>query len=256
MSLLANIDTILELKLSGRLAHFRKFYTNASSLTYSIPPRTSICGLVGSILELPRDTYYETLSSEKLGVAIALSPKSEFHKQFFTMNYMGDDKCINNASAHKQCRMELLMPASGIELCWYVYLGYSKASDSPLSSLKERLINHNLGYGVYLGQRQFRADIHMMNEYTTDSFQFLNESDYVDTAVVKDSVVDFAFSSHRISVERMPLDQELETRGKINFRRSVRLCDVMIETSGNRLKGSFTGIIELKNEDKTRISFL
>ncbi|MCB5267201.1 MAG: CRISPR-associated protein Cas5, partial [Candidatus Cloacimonetes bacterium] len=53
MSASKNFDTILELRLSGNLAHFRKFYTNASSLSYTIPPRTAICGLVASILMLP-----------------------------------------------------------------------------------------------------------------------------------------------------------------------------------------------------------
>ena len=147
MNDLLNFDTILEMELSGQLAHFRKFYTNASSLTYSIPPRTGICGLIASILKLPRDSYYDTLNSANLGVAVSLPLGAEFRKQFFTMNYAGDDTCINNVSQHKQCRLELLMPAVGKELIWILYLGYKQGSDANLDSLEQRLVSQNLEIG-------------------------------------------------------------------------------------------------------------
>lgn len=111
MSTIKNFDTILELNLSGELAHFRKFYTNASSLTYTIPPRTVVCGLVASILMQHRDTYYDLLNSENLGVGISIPADSVFRRQFFTMNYVGDEKNCNDVSGHKQCRLELLLPA-------------------------------------------------------------------------------------------------------------------------------------------------
>lgn len=256
MNDLLNFDTILEVELSGQLAHFRKFYTNASSLTYSIPPRTGICGLVASILKLPRDSYYDTLNSAKLGVAVSLPLGAEFRKQFFTMNYAGDDTCINNVSQHKQCRLELLMPAVGKELIWILYLGYKQGSDANLDSLEQRLVSQNLGFDVYLGQRQFRAGIRLLNKYNAACFKPIASSSYVDSAIDKDRVKDIDTSSFRINVERMPLEQALETKGKQSFRKSVRFADLVIETAGMRLTGEFSDLIELENEAQTRIAFL
>ncbi|MDD2229381.1 MAG: CRISPR-associated protein Cas5 [Candidatus Cloacimonetes bacterium] len=256
MNDLQSFDTILEVELSGKLAHFRKFYTNASSLTYNIPPRTGICGLVASILKLPRDSYYNTLNSANLGVAIALPPGAEFRKQFFTTNYVGDDKCINNVSQHKQCRLELLMPAVGKELAWIVYLGYKQGCDADLDSLEERIVSQNLGFDVYLGQRQFRAGIRLLNKYSAADMKVVAVSDYVDSVIDKDRVKDIDTSSFRINVERIPLEQALETKGKQSFRKSVRFADVVIETTGMRLTGEFSDLIELENETKTRIAFL
>ncbi|NLA44693.1 MAG: CRISPR-associated protein Cas5, partial [Candidatus Cloacimonetes bacterium] len=73
MNIPLNTDQVLELKLSGKFAHFRKFYTNASSLTYMLPPRTTVCGLLASMLQIPRDNYYDLMSSDKLGIAVSLT---------------------------------------------------------------------------------------------------------------------------------------------------------------------------------------
>jgi hypothetical protein len=78
----------------------------------------------------------------------------------------------------------------------------------------------------------------------------------VDSAIDKDRIKDIDTSSFRINVERMPLEQALETKGKQSFRKSVRFADVVIETTGMRLTGEFSDLIELENETKTRIAFL
>lgn len=251
-----NFDTILELMLSGSMAHFRKFYTNASSLSYSIPPRTTICGLIASILLMPRDSYYDILSSKNLGVAVRIAPNSEARKQSFTVNYVGyEDKMINDVSGHKQCRLELLLPSPGSELRWYIYLGFRK--DMPeLQSLENRIINQNLGYDVYLGQRQFRGSITLLNKYAQDSFENILESDYVDSAVSKDQIAKLDTNEFRINIERMPLEQTLEIKGRKSFRRSIRFADLVFESSGKRLTGQFTDLIEIHNKDNLRISFL
>ncbi|HOH98577.1 MAG TPA: CRISPR-associated protein Cas5 [Candidatus Cloacimonadota bacterium] len=256
MSASKYFDTILELRLSGNLAHFRKFFTNASSLSYTIPPRTAICGLVASILMLPRDSYYQTLCSENLGVGICIPESAEYHKQFFTMNYVGDEKNINDVSGHKQCRLELLLPAEGQKLSWIVYLGIRQGAEPALDPLEARIRAQNLGFDVYLGQRQFRAEIELLRKFSKAEFAVRDTSDYVDSVLSKNQITALDTASFHINIERMPLEQALETKGKSSYRRSVRFADVVMETSGQRLRGQFSDIIELKDEAKTRISFL
>ncbi|HPF08642.1 MAG: CRISPR-associated protein Cas5 [Candidatus Cloacimonetes bacterium] len=251
-----NFDTILELRLSGNLAHFRKFYTNASSLSYTIPPRTAICGLVASILMLPRDSYYQTLCSENLGVGIRIPEGTEHRKQFFTMNYVGDEKNINDVSGHKQCRLELLMASKEQKLSWTIYLGIRQGAEPALDSLEARIRAQSLGFDVYLGQRQFRAEIELLRKFSKADFSVLDTSEYVDSVLSKDQIAELDSSSFHINIERMPLEQALETKGKSSYRRSVRFADVVMETSGQRLRGQFSDLIELQNEEKTRISFL
>jgi CRISPR-associated protein Cas5h len=63
---------LLQFDIYGRLAHFRKFYSNVTSLSYYFPPRNTIIGMIGSILGMQRDSYYGILSDNKLGVAIRI----------------------------------------------------------------------------------------------------------------------------------------------------------------------------------------
>jgi CRISPR-associated protein Cas5h len=41
---------VLVFDITSDYAHFRKPYTTTSALTYSVPPRTAIVGLVGNII--------------------------------------------------------------------------------------------------------------------------------------------------------------------------------------------------------------
>lgn len=67
-------DEVIIFDIMGRNAHFRKFYTNSSSLSYLVPPRTVIAGLIAGLLGLPserftndeKETYYEKFKSGKL----------------------------------------------------------------------------------------------------------------------------------------------------------------------------------------------
>jgi len=41
--------------VAGDLAHFRRQYAITTALSYAIPPRTALCGLVGAVLGLPKN---------------------------------------------------------------------------------------------------------------------------------------------------------------------------------------------------------
>lgn len=47
------------------LAHFRRQYSITTALTYPIPPRTALCGLVGAILGLPKDGGLSEFGEER-----------------------------------------------------------------------------------------------------------------------------------------------------------------------------------------------
>ncbi|MBZ5495734.1 MAG: type I-B CRISPR-associated protein Cas5b [Acidobacteriia bacterium] len=45
--------------VASDMAHFRRQYAITTALTYPIPPRTALCGLVGAILGLPKNESLE-----------------------------------------------------------------------------------------------------------------------------------------------------------------------------------------------------
>src|ERR1039458_9748530 len=42
-------------EVAADLAHFRRPYAITTALTFPIPPRTALCGLVGAVLGLPKN---------------------------------------------------------------------------------------------------------------------------------------------------------------------------------------------------------
>ena len=69
---------VLCFKISGKLAHFRKYYANNTAFSFTIPPRTTLMGIVAAAMGLERDSYYELLSSENIhfGVRVLTDRKS------------------------------------------------------------------------------------------------------------------------------------------------------------------------------------
>jgi hypothetical protein len=198
------------------------------------------------------------MSSKNLGLAISIAPGSSFKKQFYTMNYVRYDTGINDVSDHKQCRMELLMPRDGKELAWILYVAFKKGEHTELDSIENRIINKDLGYDIYLGQRQFRAGINHVRTYQDKDIHAVPESRYLDSAVEREQIKSIDTDSLIINIERMPLEQTTEDYGKNKsvIRRSIRFGDVFMEASGKRLTGMFCNVLELNNETRTRISML
>ena len=65
-------DKILIFDIWADYAHFRKYSTTVSPLTFSIPPRTAICGLISAIIGLGKDQYLEHFSKKQANIAIRI----------------------------------------------------------------------------------------------------------------------------------------------------------------------------------------
>ncbi len=77
---------VISFKLWGDFAHFRRHYTTSSPLTHSIPPPSTIRGIVAAILGLEREKYPENLSPENSRIGVRLL--KPIKKIRFAINYM------------------------------------------------------------------------------------------------------------------------------------------------------------------------
>lgn len=73
----------LRFVLRGKRAHFRRFYSNSSALTYPVPPPSALLGLLGAALglepgELPR----------LAGLRLSVRPLGEVRTLFQTVNHL------------------------------------------------------------------------------------------------------------------------------------------------------------------------
>ena len=72
--------------IKSKLAHFRKINSNSSSLTYIVPPRTTILGIIAGILGRERDSYYTDKDFEEMKIGV--EPICPHRVMTQTINYL------------------------------------------------------------------------------------------------------------------------------------------------------------------------
>lgn len=60
--------------VQGEWAHFRRVEANRTKMTYRIPPRTTIAGMLAAIVGYDRDSYYDLFGTRESAIAIGVHP--------------------------------------------------------------------------------------------------------------------------------------------------------------------------------------
>lgn len=252
-----NIDKIIKFSLTGKFAHFKKFYTNSSSLSYLIPPRTTIIGLIASILKIKRDEYYEILNEKNLKVSVCIPENLEIRKQMQSLNYLHNFyyNLITKGKGkvqHSQCKFELLMFPLEKKIEYNIYLGFNQTNET-INKFEEKLIKNDLGFGVYFGQRQFKADIEFKSSFIDSDIVFYSESEFLDSLCSEENFYELSSELNTdVLSEQMPINFR-QIKDKKNIEREpISVKKIFFEKKGKRLKGKFGNCYFV---DKKYISF-
>ena len=164
------MNSVLIFDLVGPMAHFRKFDTNSSSLTYLFPPRPTIAGLIAGILGIKRDAYYDVFHPDDCH--IGLSVKTPSRKIMQTVNYMyvTSRSHLNNSQGHTQIPIEFLLPevhdsefdSNFKHLRYRVYFRHT--DDTIHRKVKERIIRSEYVYPPYLGLTEMLGNLEWVAE--------------------------------------------------------------------------------------------
>lgn len=99
----------LRFVISGKLAHFRRFYANSSSLTYPIPPPPTLRGILGAALGLGPE-YAERLEDLRFSVR----PLDPWRYLMQTVNHLLIKKGARTRNLaggeHTQVPLQLVVP--------------------------------------------------------------------------------------------------------------------------------------------------
>jgi CRISPR-associated protein Cas5h len=164
-----DVDSVLIFDLVGPMAHFRKFDTNSSSLSYLFPPRTTVAGIIAGILGLEKDSYYDIFHPDRcnIGISVRIPPR----KLMQTVNYMfvKSSSHLNNSEGHTQIPVEFLLPevTSKVQLHteklrFRVYFRHE--NQSLHQEVKERVMNSEYVYPPYLGLTEMLAQLEWLAE--------------------------------------------------------------------------------------------
>jgi len=152
------MEDLVVFELCGPMAHFRKYYTNSSSLSYSFPPRSTMMGIIAAVLGWKRDSYYEEMGLKR--ASFAVSVKTPVRKIIQTVNYTrtkdSDLGKIHKGVPGTQIPMEILVPGLGHHrLVFRIY--FNHVDSNILDELEDRLQKGRSYFPLYLGISEFLA---------------------------------------------------------------------------------------------------
>ena len=216
--------------IEGRFAHFRKFYTNSSSLSYSLPPRTTVEGLIASFLGFERNSYYEKMSSEKLHIAVKKNLPTRNITQ--TLNYIKATSVskLNAPDEHTQIPFEVI---TGCDDEYKVsYRIYAASGEDYMDELQDRLLKNKFVYPPSLGTVFFQGNIENVSlcEILPEE-----EKGYVkiSSVVSTEEIEDIKFGEYQLIKERMPRDfgakRQVKKSGSYIFDQRGKILEVKLK---------------------------
>ena len=232
-----NPEKLLIFDLKGPMAHFRKYYTNSSSLSYLFPPRTVAIGLISGLLGWPSEryakdkdaTYYEKFDDN--ACLISISVRSKVRRIMQTVNYIRTKKLaeVDGSAGGTQIPIEILLPEIAEELKYRVYFYHN--NKEVYEGLRERLDGQRFVFPPYLGITEFLASIDYIGEGQISRNQ---QKDVVLNSICKLNEVELDFSGNELQyiTEKMPT-------GFLMDRTPKKPEEYVLEISGNIIKVRF-----------------
>jgi len=154
---------LLVFDVYGFMAHFRRFYSTVTALSYRFPPRNTLAGLLAGIMGMERDSYYEFFSREKC--CISLSLRTPVRTVMFSSNYLNIDSMspekfrgIYEKEPRTQVALELVLPQPPHDRVNYRVFVYHD-DESFMNELWERLVSKRFVYPPSLGPAYCLADV-------------------------------------------------------------------------------------------------
>lgn len=230
-----NLEKVLVFDIKGPMAHFRKYYTNSSSLSYLFPPRTVVVGLIAGLLGLPSErhtkdrekTYYEKFDEKRCLVAASLRYKVRRIMQ--TVNYIRTKSLseVDGSAGGTQIPLEILLPESDNEITYRIYF-YHVNEEEIYNDLKERLGEQRFLFPPYMGITEFLASIDYLGEGNI-SRNPNREVELNSVCKLKEVELDFSGKDLQYITEKMPT-------GFLNDRTPRKPEEYVLEVKGKLMK--------------------
>jgi len=172
---------------SSFMAHFRRFYSNVTSLTYSFPPRNTLAGMIAAVLGYDKEAYYRVFSRDLCKIALAF--KVPVRKETLNIKYLNTDSAsLPNFRGEKgtvPTNVEFVLPAPPHERLQYrIFVTHFK--EEILDELVRRLEARRFVYPPSLGPAYCLADLTLVADTQAETIMAKGEEYEVSTVVRED----------------------------------------------------------------------
>jgi len=233
-------DNFLIFDIWSDYAHFKKYYTTSSPLTFSIPPRTALVGLISCIIGLSKEKYLEVMRKDKAKVAVCImNPIKKIRVTQNLINTKDGYWRPVKKPGHEprtQIKFEYLKAPK-----FRIYFSHTDRNTYTL--LKQNLEEHKSIYTPYLGITECIADFQLVTECFVD--EKLNDKEFIDIRTILpidllqkiDLRPGSKYFKERIPTEMLP--------GRV----VVEYKEVLYEIEGRPIKAKVKEALRLSNGD-------
>ncbi len=216
--------------VKGEFAHFKKIFTTTSPLTYGVPTRTALTGLLGAILGYERDSYYETF--EPGNCDIGLKIMRPVRKTRINLNLLKTkdetENLIHYGKEYPETIERIQVPLEAIkEPAYRLFVSFEE--EDLHEDLKRKLREHKSVYTPYLGLSEFIAQFEYFG--TEKVIKRTSEKKQISTIIPEKHISNIQVEKNlRYERERVPGNMSINTEGN---RTPVEFIDLVYEKEGN-----------------------
>lgn len=217
------VEKLLVFDVWGNFAHFKKIYATTSALSYPIPMKTNLIGLIYAIngeLNNSQDDYLEFFQNESSAIAVQII--NPIRMQRYNINLRPTiNRYINN---HKPTTMEFVYRP------WYRIFFWHEDKDF-YNKLKERLKTHQTFYTIVLGISNLIGNFEYIGDFETKE-KTHEENVMVHSVIPSHKFIKFdedkLFKNQNEVIEisqcahEMDLDRNVTKRGDLIFDRKTQ----------------------------------
>lgn len=175
------MERALSFDVASDFAIFRRGYTTTSALTYAIPPKPTLLGLIGAILGRDYDDYNTLLNESKIAIRV-LSP---IRKVVVAQNLIDTSSKIMTPI--------IIRADKGRTRASFEYLRnprfriFFSSDDESYTRLRDMLQAHRTYFTPYLGQASCIADIGYRGEMSVRNSEVSAGNAPIDSVIPLDS---------------------------------------------------------------------
>ncbi len=229
----------------GDYGHFRVPYTPASPISFPVPPKSVIYGMIGAILGYEKHEYLSILSKNKWLCSVGI--KNPIAKQYIPENFIDT----------KQVKMFARIPQGkggrtqvNVEFLKNPYYRLYVASESEDIYKLEKLVKeHKTNYTLCLGLSECLANYEFINCFDIE-FLHTYKMIEINSIIPVDEIIQVDF----LQEQRKYLKIRLPTEMKAD-RELIKISDFIIEAWANPIKARVKSYVTIKELNENVVLF-
>jgi CRISPR-associated protein Cas5h len=230
-------DKVIIFDIWGRYAHFKKIYVTTSALSYALPFKTSVYGIIGAIIGLEKtgNKYLKSFNQDNCKIAIQVMKPVKFQR--LNINLSVEPGPIKGN--RKPTMMEYVTDP--------FYRIYFWHEDQNLSEkLLKHLHNKTSVYTPVLGLAHCLANFNLIGHHAIKPFQ--NE-EIIDSVIPKSHIKDIDskyWEENEIHIQEQDMyPLEMNTKREVTKRDSI-----LFDINGKPVKATVNGGYQVLIKDK------